>query len=51
MTTKQVSGEDLQLIYDSLLTLADWEGCTIRETLIDLSDEETAARIYDEVFS
>jgi hypothetical protein len=50
MKTKIVTGEDLEVIYNTLLALAYMEGCTIREVLVSQSDEATAARIYDEVF-
>ena len=50
MKTKIVTGDDLYVIYNTLLAFADMEGCTILETLISQSDVETAARIYGEVF-
>ena len=51
MKTKIVTGEDLEVIYNTLLALGDMEGCTIREVLVSQSDEGAAARIYDEVFA
>ena len=50
MTTKTITGGDLEIIYAALLKLAKLEGCTVYETLIDVSSRDTAARIDDEVF-
>ena len=50
MKDKLVTGRDIDVIYDALLFLTGNEGCTILETLTEVSDSYTAKRIYDEVF-
>ena len=51
MKTKTVAGEDLEVLYNVLLSFREWECGTICEVLAYVSgDKESAERILNEVF-
>ena len=51
MKTKTVTGKDLEVLYDVLVSLREWECGTIFEVLTCVSgDKESAERILNEVF-